>query len=761
VNSLLTRLLRVVVLLWASPAFSQTAEKLPTSGLEFLKRLEEAHEARSIAERLQKQSHALEAVLRADSKLLASALGALVQDRCPNSSFVDMAWARLTKLDEARALQILDDLRGDYLFEDAAPAVYGFMAQTQPERAYAFIQATIPPNKDRNSRVSLIVFPVMREAGRAWFRAEGVQALRRLAPLSHPDEMAAAVFEGFVMAATTVNERTALLDRFTSHEKPLIIEKKKQPHLCDDLVLAAAREDLHKTRAWIEKRYPAGTSRQSTSSGDWHISDVRRGLFQVWAKTDPMAAANWLMAQQGKASQDAVDSLFSCTHAIAGDGFRNMAASLAWLAGHSRREGMITVVAQWLENEPQGTNERNSRVIIGEWMSRLPLVDREAILVQALDRSYYNQKPFLPRVDDAFIARVLPDVPSRPGVLARVISQIRPEEIPVENYATSPFIPDDGGNTPSRMMSGFDVAAERARHSARSEDIELSKELERQHGMAVKADDPGERLTGLKSLRRMIEAKPSQLKAVLLAHLQMEHGAMSVFANDLIECWVMRDWRSCEEFAWKADLPSRTRRCMLVQLFREAALRFPDEVLSRLRELIHTGALSQDALNSYSAGSRSPRHLYYSCNEIIENLARGWTRQNDVEALRKIQTLPLKWQPQAFESFSDSFTTAKAGLEMLSLIVEHDGRQPLPPSDQEMCCGLKWWNWEAARPVLERLAFIAPLDAKAWLEASPERLHTCDNPFDAVWLVHREWHNKDAKAADAWLRQVRPDAHQR
>jgi hypothetical protein len=363
-----------------------------------------------------------------------------------------------------------------------------------------------------------------------------------------------------------------------------------------------------------------------------------------------MAAANWLMAQQGKASQDAVDSLFSCTHAIAGDGFRNMAASLAWLAGHSRREGMITVVAQWLENEPQGTNERNSRVIIGEWMSRLPLVDREAILVQALDRSYYNQKPFLPRVDDAFIARVLPDIPSRPGVLARVISQIRPEEKPVENDATSPFIPDDDGNIPSWMMSGFDVAAERSRYNARPEDIELSKELERQHGMAVKADDPGERLMGLKSLRWMIEAEPAQLKAALLAHLQMEHGAMSVFANDLIECWVMRDWPSCEEFVWKADLPSMTRRCMLVQLFREAALRFPDEVLSRLHELIHSGMLSQDALNSRSMGSRSPRHLYYDCGEITENLALGWTRQNDVEALRKIQTLPLKWQPQAFDT---------------------------------------------------------------------------------------------------------------
>lgn len=352
---------------------------------------------------------------------------------------------------------------------------------------------------------------------------------------------------------------------------------------------------------------------------------------------------------------------------------------------------------------------------------------------------------------------MLPDAPSKAGVLARVISQVRPEEKPAENDATSPFIPDDGGNMPSWMMSGFDVAAERARHSARSEDIELSKELERQHDMAVKADDPGERLTGLKSLSWMIEAEPAQLKAFLLAHLQMKHGAMSVFANDLLECWVMRDWRSCEEFVWKADLPSMTRRCMLVQLFREAALRFPEEVLSRLRELIHSGMLSQDALNSYSAGSRSPRHLYYSCNEIIENLARGWTLQSDVEALHKIPTLPLKWHPSAFEAFSDSFTTAGAGLDMLSLILAHDAQQPRPPSDLELCCGLSWRNWELARPVLERLASIAPLDAKAWLEASPERLHTCDNPFDAVWLVHREWYNKDAMAADVWLKQVRPE----
>jgi hypothetical protein len=102
--------------------------------------------------------------------------------------------------------------------------------------------------------------------------------------------------------------------------------------------------------------------------------------------------------------------------------------------------------------------------------------------------------------------------------------------------------------------------------------------------------------------------------------------------------------------------------------------------------------------------------------------------------------------------------TAKAGLEMLSFIVAHDARQSLLQSVEEgQCCGMKWWNWEAARPVLERLASIAPLDAKAWLEASPERLRTCDSPFDAVWLVHREWHNKDAMAADAWLTQVRPE----
>jgi hypothetical protein len=748
------RLICVPALLWATHAFSQPAAILPANGREFFKWLDEALEARSITERVQTHSRVLEAILHADADLLSAALDAWNKEGRLHKPFVDMTWARLAQLDEAKALQLLEKTGN---FAEAAASVYGFIARSDPDRAYAAVQRLDYPEKAGHQVLGVYAESIMREVGAAWFRRERLQATLRLESLSRPKDRVAAVFEGFVMAAKTVSERIALLDRFTSHEKPLIIENKKQPHLCDDLVLMSAREDLQKTRAWIEKRYPAGTSRQSGSLRDRHITAVRRSLFQVWAKTGPLAAADWLMAQQGKTNPDDADFLFSCTHAIAGDDFRDMAAALAWLAGHSRREGMITVVARLLENEPQDTNERNSRVIIGEWMSRLPLVDREAILVQALDRSYYKQKPFLPRVDDAFIARVLPDVPSRPGVLARVISQIRPEEMPVENEATSPFISDDDGNMPSWMMSGFDVAEERSRHSDRSEDIELSKELERQHDMAVKADDPGERLTGLKSLRWMIEAEPAQLKAVLLAHLQMEHGVMSVFANDLIECWVMRDWRSCEAFVWKADLPSRTRRCMLVQLFREAALRLPDEVLSRLHELIHSGLLSQDALNSRSVGSRSPHLLYYDCGEITENLALGWTRQNGVEALRKIQTLPPKWQPSAFEAFSDSFTTAKAGLEMLSLIVAHDARQPLPPSDQEMCCGLKWWNWEAARPVLERLAFIAPLDAKAWLEASPDRLRTCDNPFDAVWLVHREWHNKDAKAADVWLRQVRPE----
>ncbi|HBJ84477.1 MAG TPA: hypothetical protein DDZ88_11520 [Verrucomicrobiales bacterium] len=382
--------MRVVVLLWASHAFSQTAEKLPTSGREFLQWLDDANEARSVADRLQKQTRALEAILHADTDLLAAALDAWLKEGARNP-FVRMSWRQLTDKDQSKALQMMMKARSFYNFEEAAPAVYGFIARSNPDRAYAEVQRLYGPTEPRDSfgrSNHWCAAVIMRDVGAGWFRQERLGAVPRLKSLSHPDEMAAAVFEGFVMAATTVSERIALLDRFTSHEKPLIIEKKKQPHLCDDLVLMSAREDLHKTRAWIEKRYPAGTNRRSTPSGDWHISDVRRGLFQVWAKTDPLAAADWLMAQQGKASQDAVDSLFSCTHAIAGDGFRDMAAALAWLAGHSSREGMITVVARWLENEAQGTNERNSRVIIGEWMSRLPMVDREAILVQALDHSY-------------------------------------------------------------------------------------------------------------------------------------------------------------------------------------------------------------------------------------------------------------------------------------------------------------------------------------------------------------------------------------
>jgi len=251
----------------------------------------------------------------------------------------------------------------------------------------------------------------------------------------------------------------------------------------------------------------------------------------------------------------------------------------------------------------------------------------------------------------------------------------------------------------------------------------------------------------------MLEADPARLGPVLLAHLQAKQGDMSSFANDLIACWSLRDWRSCEQFAWQADLPASTRRNMLILLFQEAAQRFPDEVLSRLRELIKTHRLSKDSLNADGGGQAGPNPSY-SCESITAGLAKGWTRQDDVAALSKIPTLPLKWQPLAYEVFSTEFTTTKAGLAMLDFIVAWDSRQP--PTKEEKYCGLKWANWLAAQPVIRRLAGIAPLSAKAWLEANPERLHEGRELYDGVRNVYTAWWMQDAQAADAWYWQHRP-----
>ncbi|WP_395750426.1 hypothetical protein [Prosthecobacter sp.] len=775
-NSLPTRFMGVAVLFWAAHAFSQTVEILPANGKELFQWLDDAEKAQSVADRYRTHSRALEAIVHADTALLSETLGMWHKKRSRNA-FVGMMWRQLTQQDQAKALEMTKKTGGSYSFNEAALDVYGFIAASDPECAYAEVQRLHGPKvkRDKSGRnQGWSAGGILSRVAAAWFHRERLGALSRLKSLPAPQDTVVDAFKGFIEAATTLDERLALLERLASPEEPVIHEQSKHPRFCENLVRGAAHEDLTKTRAWIEKRFPRGQGRVSAFEHDWIITRVRQALFQTWAKSDPKAAADWLMAQLGPEDPDADTSMWMCAYAITGPDYEGLAHALEWLKRQTHREAVIAVIAEWLGHEADDTNERHSRGIITRWMERLPMQEREAILSKALRDCYYSNKPFQLRDDDLLVSLVFPDEASRKEALGRLKARAEPAEEPEVQVADlSPFTYTRGEGMPSSRMRGFDVTAERLKHAAEPQAIELSRKLAHQHHLSQTSDDPLVRLAGLKVLQWMLAATPAQIEPVLLAHLQEEKGEMTVFANDLIECWAVRDWRSAEPFVWKADLPAMTRRNMLIHLFCEAALRFPDDVLSRLRELIRAGSLKQDALNDCTVGSRAPGRLYYDCAFITESLARGWTRQNDVEALRKIQALPLRWQPVAFDAFSRSFTTAEAGLAMLDLIVAYDARKLSPLADKSVsqtgkdthearrliplaidvprCCGLDGDNWLVAKVVIERLAAISPERARAWLEAKPDRVVNNGERFDGVWAVYEGWRQQDAHAADDWL----------
>ncbi|WP_395747141.1 hypothetical protein [Prosthecobacter sp.] len=719
--------------------------------------LEEAEHAQSVADRVQKQTRALEAILHADSDLLGAALDVWLKKGGSNV-FVRAAWRRLTQKDEARALKMLEKPRRFSGFDEAAYAVHGYMAHSHPDHVYEEVQRLCGPKNTCHWYAEAI----LTEVGGEWLRREHLGALSRLNSPTLSAPMRAAVFEGFVEAASTVDERLALLERFVGDEEPAIHEQTREPYFCDALVEASAREDLPKTRACIERLFPPGTARVSDSWKAWNIRYVRHSLFRFWARADPMAAADWLMAQHGKDDPEAAGSLQSCAAAIAGEDEENITEALGWLQTQSRRDGVKAAVVRWFDHPARSKLEREGRLVIGRWLAALPAGEREAALMAGFEGCSYGEKPFQLRADDPFMTLVFPEEELRQQVVQRMklaAAEPKAEETPVKAPDTAPFsfemVAEDN---PPWGTKGFEVPVDHEPYTATAQDTQRSRELAREHRLTWRSDDAAERLAGLNALQWMMDAAPAELKGVLLAHLRQEKGGMTLFANDLIECWAVRDWRECERFVWKADLPPATRREMLIQLFSEAALRFPDEVLQRLRELIDTGMLAQDALNADLGGQRSRQTLHHDSHEITKNLACGWTLENDAEALRKIQTLPLKWQPMAFRGFLESFTTTEAGLAMLDLIVERDvRRQSAEAAKQEKHGGLKSDSWAYALAVLGRLARTSCSEARAWLEARPERMTDSGNNYDdGVWVVYQVWREKEADAADEWLWRNRP-----
>ena len=286
----------LAMILWASQVCGQP---VPADAREFLTWLEEARAANRFEDRLRTHERALDAILKADADTLATVLGLWCgeDDSYQRNHFVRMTWKRLTQFDTGRALKLIEETYREDAFHEAAREVWAEIARIDPARAYIAAQGFAPENKEQHLRKWLVQH-IMQAVGASWFRATSLETLKRLPTLSHPELMATAVFHGCVSEAKTAEQKIALLERFAGDAKPVIQENhSKSPDLCDELVCAAALADLAQTRAWVEQRFPAGQKR-SNQDGYNHLNHARQALFHVWAGSDAVAAADWIIAQQ-------------------------------------------------------------------------------------------------------------------------------------------------------------------------------------------------------------------------------------------------------------------------------------------------------------------------------------------------------------------------------------------------------------------------------------------------------------------------------
>lgn len=726
---MLTRMRRVAVvfavMLCASRMVAQSAAP---AAREFLTKLEEARAAIRFEDRLRTHEAALDAILKADAAMLEAVL--VLWNRSDEfyqrNVFARMAWTRLARIDTTRALKLLENAGNEEAFDEGAHEVWAEIARTDPARAYIAAQEFAPENQHK-----WLVRGIMQAVGASWFRVTGLATLKRLPTLSHPDLMATAVFHGCVSEAKTAEHKIALLDRFCGDEKTVIEENhSKSPDLCEELTRAAALADLPGTRAWIEKRFPAGMKREGYGQRGWHIENARRALFLVWRDQDALAAADWFIAQQHRdESSDSAYAMYLCALALAGEDLEELPAALSWMEKQTRPQDRVAALVDFLDDDfGEDAVLRQSRQTIAAWLAKRPMAEREAVVLAAAKKYIRLQSK------DDFLSTVFPDAAKQHEMAARM------EKItgPPSDYTDNSF-----------MLRAFDLPPVRDKTIVvSSEEANRSRELARLHELARTAVDPSKRREGLEALKWMKSASPDEIRPVLLAYLQ--NHRMDWFSEDLLSAWVLRDWRACEAFAMNAPLSAHKRDDMLIHIFSVAGEQHPEEVLTRLRELVQTKVLVPAALNGGSGGSRVMWLTSYDGKDIIHGLTHGLLRQGDMKALATVRTLPAGWQSGAFDVLVEEFTTAACGKVLLDCLEAADKKE------RQRDGAVFWGYYGLARDrSIERLANISPAEAVRWIETRPELLSEHEEMFSPVLRVHAAWQRVDPKAADAWMERVR------
>ena len=720
--------------------------------------LRQCEEAEGLSERIRATRTGMEALLAADRDTLLVALdGVLADGRLYQDVRILLVEQCVRKHPQA-TLAKLEGASGMSHYIELAAAAWGVIARSDPERAAEWVRQLYQPGGNFNRATLQSAFhfhrlagSIMQEVGAAWFRRDGVAAMKQLGALPHAGDLDGPLFRGMCEAATHATQRLALLDWMTSPPGNRLDRFEKGGVTWYETMLSqAAREDLGTTRAWLERRFPPGQSRQSDLNADWDITQFRIALFHAWAETDARHAADWLAGQIPPGDRDEAYFLSVCFQALSSAPNCGLDVALEWLVQQRNKPAFVAEANVVLQLAASAIPNSKARESVTARFSKLPLALREQILLHKKEGDPFDSVVFSPLPANQQVLRGLFPLEAERKSIEAKVRKLAPAKPDADQANES----EPGA---ARGWHGaFKLEERKPAAGSTATELALAERLAAQHKELQTSRDPQARLAGLASLEWLEQAKTEDFTRIIPAHLENTKGAMDGFAAELVNAWADHDWRAGEKFAWDADLSDSLRESILIAIFEQAAMASPDEVFARLKSLIADARLHSESLNGGRNPQTGPGYFWFAF-DIPKRLGAGWIVRDGPHGVDKMKALPAAWVNAAIEGAAGRFRSGEAGLSLLDRIVRMDAEDSTPKQEEYHCTGLHWDHWLQASPVISRLASIN-LDALVhWLEASPARLEKGQESFDGFYDACRELFHRNPLEAAKWAHSVRPD----
>ena len=637
--------------------------------------------------------------------------------------------------------------------EEAAWQVWSVIARTDPERALNTALAYFAPEGDyfrsqlQTSGPMRPVCFIAEAVGGRWLARDGIAAISKLGTLPHAKEIDHYLYEGMCEAASTPDECRALLTWWEGPGRYVDRMTKGFDPWWQRPLRKLAEQDLAKARAWVEAKFPAKTRRRESGEDAWDGNDFRRILAYVWAKTDARAAADWHIAQYDADDPDTSEALRVSVDLLSSAKGAGIEDALHWFEGFEKNPHFISVLASLL-NEAGSDADVTSLQSISTWMAGLAPELVERVLITA--RKHYSSYsvPFPLTEENEVLRHCCPDAGQRRALLGRLKSELK-DQVGARHAAAMPS--GDYG------LDEFRLAHNKLTLSSVPEALAQAKQLAKDYRAATMSHDPQERLSGMSAFDWLASAPEPELKKVLLAHIENrgggtdEYNSVDLFVSVILECWTRLSWSACEQFAWDAPLPAQARRVLLIETFKHAADRHPDEVFTRLSELAAKGRFRVSALRVDGSDIQCGGSCYMGT--VAQRAGAGWIKQDGAAAIPKLRALPPEWQLGAVQGAVEAFNSTEAAQALLTWFEEAAATKQ-KGADPQSWVGRS--HRGEAKDVLERLARMDLSAARQWLEAKPERLKKTEDSYDAVYRVSGIMFERDPLEAAAWLQRVRP-----